>query len=100
MGEFLRQFSRCRALRRGLLEYMQAEGAAIRGNRRLYNSLIADVFSSVTEAQAKAIIWNFLQCYDLTAQERGELLDILQLSETALTDQQRQEIIFYLQAEG
>lgn len=79
---------------------MQAEGAAIRGNRRLYNSLIADVFSSVTEAQAKAIIWNFLQCYDLTAQERGELLDILQLSETALTDQQRQEIIFYLQAEG
>lgn len=100
MGEFLRQFSRCRALRRGMTEYLAAGGATIRGNRRFYNSLIADIYSSMTEAQAKAIIWKFLQCYDLTAQERGELLDILQLSETALTDRQRQEIISYLQAEG
>jgi len=96
----LQRFCHCRALRRGMLEYLEAEGATIRGNRRLYNSLIADVYRGMTEAQAKAVIWNFLQCQELTAQERGELLDILQLSETALTDQQRQAIILSLQAEG
>lgn len=97
----MRQFSRCRALRRGMLEYLKAEGIKTgRGYKRLWNDVIADVYGSMTEAKAKAIIWTFLQCDDLTAAERAELLRILQLSETALTDAQRQEIISYLQAEG
>lgn len=99
-GELARRFTRCRALRRGMMELLAAEGATIRGRRRLYYALTTETFKSMTEAQAKAVIWNFLQCDDLTGQERAELLDILKLSETALTDRQRRQIIFYLQAEG
>lgn len=96
----MKRFCRCRALRRGMIEYLTAEGATIKGRRQLYNDLITATYSHMTEAQAKAAIWNFLQCDDLTGQERAELLDILKLSETALTDRQRRQIIFYLQAEG
>lgn len=99
-GELVRRFTRCRALRRGLLEWLAAEGATIQGRRRLYYALTTETFKSMTEAQAKATIWNFLQCDDLTDQERAELLDILQLAETALTADQRRQIIFYLQAKG
>lgn len=100
MTEMQRQFSKCQALRRGMRYYLTAEGARTgRGYKRLWKHIIADVYGELTEAKIKCILYSFLQCYDLTGEERAEIRRILQLSETALTEDQRRQIHSYLQAE-
>ena len=100
MTEMQRQFCKCQALRRGTLDFLDAEGARTgRGYKRLWNTVIADIYGDMTEAEIKAVIYSFLPCYDLTGEERAELLHILQLSETALTEDQRRQITIHLQAE-
>jgi hypothetical protein len=98
--ELQRQFARSHILRRGMREMLAGEGVLTgRGYKRLWNSIIADVYEDMTEAQIKCYLYSFLQCYDITAAERAEVLRLLQLSGTALTEDQRQQILSYLQAE-
>ena len=100
MTEMQRRFSKCQALRRGMRYYLTAEGTRTgRGYKRLWKHIIADVYGDMTEAQIKGILYSFLQCYDLTAEERAEIRQILQLSATALTENQRRQIDIHLQAE-
>ena len=87
-------------MRRGMMEVLAGEGALTgRGYKRLWNSIIADVYEGITEAGIKRQLYSFLQCYDITPDERAECLRLLQLAETALTEDQRQQILSYLQAE-
>lgn len=98
--ELQRQFARSRILRRAMLQWLAAEGALTgKGYKRLWNTIIADVYGDMTEANIKRQLYSFLQCYDITPDERAEVLRLLQLSETALTEDQRQQILSYLQAE-
>ena len=98
MTEMQRRFSKCQALRRGMRLYLTAEGARTgRGTKRLWKHIIADVYGDMTEAKIKMMLYSFLQCYDLTSKERAEIREILQLSETALTEDQRRQIDSYLQ---
>lgn len=98
--ELQRQFARSHILRRGMLEWLATEGALTgRGYKRLWNGIIADVYEGMTEAQIKSLLYSFLQCYDITPAERAEVLRLLQLSSTTLTEDQRQQILSYLQAE-
>ena len=98
--ELQRQFARSRVLRRGMFEWLATEGALTgRGYKRLWNSIIADVMQDQTEASIKRHLFSFLQCYDITPAERAEVLRLLQLSNTALTEDQRQQILSYLEAE-
>ena len=98
--ELQRQFARSRILRRAMLEWLAGEGALTgRGYKRLWNGIIADVYEGITEAGIKRQLYSFLQCYDITPDERAEVLRLLQLSETALTADQRQQILSFVQAE-
>lgn len=94
-----REFSRSRILRRGLLGMLAAEGVPTgRGYKGLWNEIISDVFKDAPEAQIKQQLFSFLRC-DITPDERAEVLRLLQMSETALTRDQQQQILSFLQAE-
>lgn len=98
--ELQRQFARSHIIRRAWFTLFAAEGVPCgRGYKRLWNSIIADVMQDSTEARIKQQLFSFLQCYDITPAERAECLRLLQLSSTALTEDQRQQILSYLEAE-
>ena len=95
-----RQFKKSRILRRGMLDALAGEGLKTgRGYKRQWSRIISDTFSNMPEVQIKVCLYSFLQCRDITPEERAEVLRLLQLSETALTQEQRQQILFLLQAE-
>lgn len=96
--ELQRQFGKSHILRRAMLEWLEAEGAGRLYRRALYES-IADVYGNISEAQIKYILFSFLQCYDITPDERAEALHLLELSETALTEDQRRQMLICLQTE-
>lgn len=98
--ELQRQFARSHILRRGVIEALSAEGAATgRGYKRLLNGIITDVYGRLSEAQIKQYLFSFLKCHDITPGERAEILQLLQLSSTALTEDQRQQLFSFLEAE-
>lgn len=96
--ELQRQFAKSKILRRGLREMLKSEGLpAGRGYKRLWNNITASVFSEYTEAQIKAMLYDFLTCDDLTRADVAEIMHLLQLSSTALTTEQREELAYKLQ---
>jgi len=87
-------------LRRAMLQCLATEGAATgRGYKRLWHGIIADVFGDMPEAEIKRQLFSFLQCYDITPEERAEVVRLLQSSSTALTEDQRRQLDYLLQAE-
>lgn len=94
--ELQRQFARSRVLRRGMREILGA--ATGRGCKKLWDSIIADVYADMSEAQIKCCLYAFLNSYDIMAADRAEVLRLLQLSETVLTAEQRRQIASLLQA--
>ena len=95
-----RQFCRSRIFREPMNLALMQECAPIRrGSRRLYNSIYADVFADLPEPYIKRFLYAFIACDDVTAEDRAEALRLLQLSSTALTEDQRQQILSFLQAE-
>ena len=96
--ELQRQFAKSKILRRGLREMLKSEGMpAGRGYKRLWNTITADVFSKYTEAEIKALLYDFLTCYDITQADAAEIMHLLQLSSTALTTEQREALAYKLQ---
>ena len=94
-----RRFSRSKLLRRLILEHIAAELGGVNGYKRVLSACIADAYKDTPEPQIKALLYQFLQCYDLPAEYRAEILQLLQLSSTALTRRQRRQIALSLQAE-
>lgn len=94
-----RRFCRSRFLRRAMQEIIAEEIGSVKGSRRVINSCIAAAFEQIPEAAIKARLYGFLQCSDLTATDRAEIRRLLDLSSTALTKQQRQQIALFLQEE-
>ena len=90
-------FAKSKVLRRGMTELLAAEGIPTgRGYKRLWNGIYYDVFATMTEAKIKTMLFSWLQCYDITPAERAEILHLLRLSQTALTEQQREQLQEYL----
>lgn len=94
MSRLQRQFARSRILRRYMLDVLGMQGALTgKGYKRLWNGIIAHVFEAIPEAHIKCLLLQFLQCCDITADERTEAIKLLQMAETALTPDQTEIIL-------
>ena len=94
-----KKYASCKVLQRGFMEFLAAEGVPLSGSARLWRSVIKEVFQEVPEAQIKFRLYCFMQCYDLSQEEKLEILQLLRQPESALTRRQRQQIQEYLQYE-
>lgn len=77
---------------------MAAEGAPVKGYKRTWYEVYKPCFDNMTEAQIKGLLFDFLSCDDITPDERAEILNLLQLSRTALTEEQTRQLqdkLFY-----
>lgn len=68
------------------------------GYKRVWYDCIATAFEPLPEAAIKQMLFSFLQCSDITAADRAEIRQLLELSSTALTRRQRQQIDSFLEA--
>ncbi len=91
-------FATSKIIRRGMNEIIAEQGLDTgRGYKRVWNDIYKDVFTGMTEAQIKSLLFDFLHCYDITDAERAEILNLLRLSQTAFTEEQSrrlQDILF------
>jgi len=92
-----RRFCRSKFFRRGMLGVIAEETGCINGYKRVWYDCIAAAFEQLPEADIKARLYRFLQCSDLTADDRAEILQLLELSSTALTARQRRQIHSFLE---
>ena len=74
-----RKFSRAKAMRRAMQEYIAAETGLLRGYKRLYNGVLREIIAGMTDNQIRDALYFALQCDDLTPEERAEILRILKL---------------------
>ena len=88
-----KRFSKCKLLRRAMFNSLLFEGLSFTGNKRFFNELIKDIAEPMPEPQIKLLLYEFLQCEDITEKERSEAIALLQLSQTTLTREQQE--IFY-----
>jgi len=86
-------FAKSGLYRRLMYSGLISEGLPVTGYKRLFNSIFAEIAEPMPEPQIKLLLFEFLQCYDITAEEQAEALKLLQLSQTTLTNAQRE--IFY-----
>lgn len=93
-------FSRSRIIRRAMLQYFAADGKATgTGYKLLWYDIISHVCATMTEAQIKRCLYSFMRCYDVTPEERAEIKQLLQLAQTALTEDQRRQLLSSLPAQ-
>ena len=84
-------FAKSKVMRRAMREMLEAEGITYKGAARTWNSVFFDTFTAtMTEARIKSLLYDFLSCDDLRPAERKEIKQLLQLSSTALTEEQQQ----------
>ena len=95
--ELQRRYCRSKFFRRNMLAAIAAETACIKGYKRLWYDSFVTAFERQPEAQIKAQLYSFLQCDDLEPADRAEILQLLQLSGTTLTERQRRQITTFLQ---
>lgn len=62
------------------------------GSKRLMQGIMRDMLIAWSEAEIKRFLFELLQCYDLTEEQRKEALYILEASTTALTREQKQTL--------
>lgn len=85
-------FAKSKVMRRAMREMLEAEGITYTGYARTWNSIFFDTFTAtMTEARIKHLLYDFLTCDDLRPAERKEIMQLLKLSSTALTEAQRQQ---------
>ena len=75
---------------------MLDNGIQIKGFKRLFNSIYGDILDTMPEPQIKLYLFELLQCYDITPEERAEAIKLLQMSETTLTAEQLQKLDYHL----
>ena len=86
-------FSKSPLLRTAILNYYRATGWRMgTGYKRTWYKIIGDTFDSMPEAEIKRFLYLFLQCSDITAANRAEIAQLLSLSQTALTENQRERL--------
>lgn len=83
----------CRKMAFYLLE---DSGAPVEGVKRCTNKILGYVLSDMPEPQIKQLLFEILQCSDITKEEQAEALRILAMSETTLTAKQRRRLNRYL----
>lgn len=88
-----RAFAKSGLYRRLMYGGLISEGISFIGYKRLFNSIFSEIGEPMPEPQIKLLLFEFMQCYDITAEERAEAIKLLQLSQTTLTNEQRE--IFY-----
>lgn len=76
-----------RSFVRDRLYYCLLSNGAAEG-KRLFNNIAGGVLQNMPEAQIKCLLLQFLQCYDITEDERTEATRLLQMADTALTPDQ------------
>ena len=85
-------FANSNILRRGIADLLAAEGLPYKGYKKLWRSVIAETFAQMPETKIKLLLYDFWTCDDITAADRAEILRLLQLSTTALTEEQRRQL--------
>ena len=84
-------FAKSKVLRRAMREMLEAEGIPFKGYEQTWHSVFYDTFTeTMTEAQIKELLRDFITCDDVTPAERKEIKRLLQLPTTALTTKQQQ----------
>lgn len=83
----------CRKMAFYLLE---DSGGPVEGVKRCTSKILGAVLADMPEPQIKQLLFEILQCSDITKEERAEALKILSMSETALTAKQRRRLNRYL----
>lgn len=88
------RFANSRIIRRAMIEYLISEGVpAGRGYLRIWRKIANDVFSEMPEIKIKQfLIELYYTCNDLSPAERAEIIELLQLSSTALTTEQLEDL--------
>ena len=89
-------FPKSKVLKRGMLLLLQAEGVPLKGYKRTWYKVYRETFAKMTEPEIKKMLYDFLQCCDITDAERAEIRQLLRLSQTALTDEQARQLQDYL----
>lgn len=84
------RFSKSKIWRRVMYLCLDAEAMPYLGNKRFFNNLFASLAESMPEPEIVLLLFEFLQCADITPEEQAEALKLLQLNQTALTEQQRE----------
>lgn len=88
-----RAFAKSQTIKNAFQEFLKEDGAACgRGYKRVWNSILYDVFKEFTEAEITIFIVEALHTCELTGKERSDLLRILSLSQTALTTEQAAQL--------
>lgn len=82
-----------------ILEQFCIEGVDVRSTKRLFNSVAADMLAGKTEAELKCKLLQLLVCYDLPPEERLKARQLLRMSVTVLTAEQREYIKTLLDAQ-
>lgn len=88
MTRLQRGFSKSRIRRRLAAEFMRYEKIPLKGFKRLVNGIFSECIENMTDPQIKRMLYEFLQCTGITAEERAEALKLLQSADTALTGAQ------------
>ena len=60
-----KQFSRAKAMRRAMQEYLAAETGLLRGYKRMYNGLFREMIAGMTDNQIRDVLYYALQCLSL-----------------------------------
>ena len=93
MTPLQKAFAKSRLLRRGISELLEdTEPELTAGTRLFLQGLYCRILAYTPEPQIKCYLFMFLQCDDITAADRHEIKDLLQLSQTALTDEQAEQL--------
>lgn len=78
MTRLQKQAYRSKAVRRAFYEYMETEtGKPAAGYKRLYNELLGVLIDDMSDYQIMDFLCSALQCDDITAGERREIVEIL-----------------------
>ena len=93
MTPLQRAFAKSRLLKRGISELLEeTEPELTAGTRLFLQGLYCHNLAYTPEPKIKQYLFMFMQCDDITAADRQEIKELLQLSQTALTDEQTEQL--------
>lgn len=85
------RFGTSKILRQRAYLLIQREHFPARGSKRLFRGIFKEIYSEINEAEIKRFLFQCLQC-NITQEQRQEIIDILNLSQTALTKTQQKQL--------
>lgn len=85
MTQLQRRVSKSRIRRRLAREFLAMNELPANGFRRMANGMFSECLAEMPDPQIKRMLYEILQCIDITPAERAEAMQLLQSADTALT---------------